>query len=295
MKTKKIFTQYVFLTVLSSIILTLCNSAHAKTSLWKVSKDNNYLYIGGTIHILGKNDYPLPPEYEKSYKDSKTVILETDLQKMESLDFQMKMIDTLSYQNSETIKDHLNKETLSELENYLKKNNIPLFTVQKFKPGMIVSLLTVTELKKLGIDSEGVDSFFNSKAIKDQKGLGELETIEEQLSFLSSMGEKNTNEFILYTLRDLKEFPKLFSDLKNAWLTGDMSTMNTIGIQPMLKDFPETYETLIKKRNNAWVPKIEAMFKTNEVEMVLVGALHLAGPDSVLTQLESLGYKIEQF
>lgn len=295
MKTKHTKPSRFFLALVCSIIFMSSFPVFAKTSLWKVSKGDDYLYIGGTIHMLGKNDYPLPVEYENSYKDAQSVILETDLQKMENLDFQMSMINSLSYKNGETIKDHISDKTLKNLETYLKNNGIPLFTVQNFKPGMLVTFLTVMELQKLGIDSEGVDSFFNKKALSDKKPLGELETVEEQLSFLVSMGENDTNEFIQYTLRDMKELPNIFALLKNAWFTGDMNTMNEIGIKPMMKDFPKLYLSLIQKRNNAWIPKIEAMFKTKDIEMVLVGALHLAGPDSVLTQLESRGYKLEQY
>jgi uncharacterized protein YbaP (TraB family) len=36
------------------------------------------------------------------------------------------------------------------------------------------------------------------------------------------------------------------------------------------------------------------MLETKEIEMVLVGALHLAGSDSVLNQLKADGFTIEQ-
>lgn len=292
MKTKH---THLFLTLLSIIIFTISSPIFAKTSVWKVSKGDDYLYIGGTIHILGKSDYPLPIEFENSYKDVKAIILETDMQKMQSMDFQMKMIDMLSYKNGEKIQDHISKATLKSLEEYLSANGVPLFTVQNFKPGMLVSMLSVIELQKLGINAEGVDNFFNNKALNDKKTLGKLETVEQQLSFLSTMGDQDTNGFIQYSLRDLKQFPTVFKSLKNAWLEGDMVEMNKIGIQPMMNEFPDTYKSLIINRNNAWIPKIEGMIKTKEIEMILVGALHLAGPDSVLTQLEARGYEVKQY
>ena len=109
------------------------------------------------------------------------------------------------------------------------------------------------------------------------------------------MGDTDPDEFIQYSLQDLKELPSIFAALKSAWLTGDMKKMAEVGIEPMLKDFPDTYKSLIFNRNKAWIPKIETMLKTKGIEMVLVGALHLAGPDSVLKQLEMLGYEINQY
>ena len=55
------------------------------------------------------------------------------------------------------------------------------------------------------------------------------------------------------------------------------------------------YKSLIADRNDAWLPKIEAMLKTREVEFVLVGALHLAGDDGLLSQLATRGYKVRQY
>ena len=77
----------------------------------------------------------------------------------------------MSYKNGEKIQDHLSKDTLKKLKDYLSANNVPLFTVQNFKPGMIVSMLTIIELGKLGVESEGVDLFFNNKALKIKKRL----------------------------------------------------------------------------------------------------------------------------
>ncbi|MFT7259602.1 MAG: hypothetical protein ACI9MS_001464, partial [Glaciecola sp.] len=51
---------------------------------------------------------------------------------------------------------------------------------------------------------------------------------------------------------------------------------------------------LIIQRNNNWMPKIMAMLKDKPTELVLVGAAHLAGKDSLFAKLEAKGYKIEK-
>ncbi|MCK5120492.1 MAG: TraB/GumN family protein, partial [Methylococcales bacterium] len=54
----------------------------SETSLWRVSKGKSELFIGGTIHILSANDYPLPVEFERAYKMSDQIVFETDLAAM---------------------------------------------------------------------------------------------------------------------------------------------------------------------------------------------------------------------
>ncbi len=283
------------LIALSSTLLALSFPASAKSSLWKVSKGDDHLFIGGTVHMLSKSDFPLPPEFEDIYKQSEQLIFETDMKKLQDPAIQIKMMQTMTYQDGSILKDHLKPETYKALEDYASTAGIPMLMINNFKPGMAATMLTMLELKKLGVDSEGVDAFYNNKASNDNKTLGKLETVDSQIKFLASLGENDPDGFIMYTLRDMKKLPQIFGDMKTAWKTGDIQKLKDIGIAPIKSEFPDIYQNLIVKRNNAWIPQIEAMMKTKEIEMILVGALHLAGDDSVLAQLKNLGYTIEQY
>ena len=52
-------------------------------------------------------------------------------------------------------------------------------------------------------------------------------------------------------------------------------------------------QILLQDRNNLWMPKIEALFQSAEVEFVLVGAMHMIGQGGILQRLEAKGYKVE--
>lgn len=73
-----------------------------------------------------------------------------------------------------------------------------------------------------------------------------------------------------------------------------MSAMADISLNEFKQDYPDIYNTLLVKRNQNWLPKLEKMMTTPEKEFVLVGALHLAGEDSVLQRLEQKGYTVEK-
>ncbi len=280
------------ITALVCTLLTL--PAYSKSPLWQVSKGDDTLYIGGTVHVLSSSDFPLPSAFDEAYNNSETVVLETDMQRMKSPTVQAMIASKMSYTDGSTLKAHLKPATYAALEAYLEKTGIPAITFSGFKPAMVSMMLTMMELRKLGISGAGVDQFFASKATDDHKTLGKLETVEQQINFLAKMGESDPDEFMLYTLKDLASLEEGFNAIKQAWRNGDTDKLAELAITP-LKKFPDAYDSLIVKRNKAWVPQIEEMLKTKEVEMVLVGALHLAGDDSVLKQLEALGYKVEQF
>ena len=82
--------------------------------------------------------------------------------------------------------------------------------------------------------------------------------------------------------------------MKQAWRRGNLAQLKAVGITPFKNEFPDIYQALIVDSNNAWLPTIEAMVKTSEVECVLVGALHLAGDDGLLAQLVARGYRVSQ-
>ena len=161
-----------------------------------------------------------------------------------------------------------------------------------FKPGMVVTMMTMLELKRLGIDGVGVDAYYSARAIEDRKKLGELEPVETQIAFLANMGAGQENEMLSFSLSDVEQLPVMMKSMKDAWRRGDMEKLEKLGISELKKDFPEVYKALLLDRNNAWMPQIEAMARTKEIELVLVGALHLAGRDGLLAQLKARGYKI---
>jgi len=107
------------------------------------------------------------------------------------------------------------------------------------------------------------------------------------------MGQGQEDAFINYTLNEMKNMEAMLDQLKAAWRHGDLPELNNIAIKPLKKDFPKLYQAMLVKRNNAWLPQIEEMLTTGEVELILVGALHLAGQDGLLTQLENAGFKVE--
>lgn len=277
-----------------TLVTLFSGSLYSETSVWRVSHGANQLFIGGTIHILGAADYPLPAEFDYAYQQSDRLVLETDMEKLQDPDFQRVMMRALSYSDGRNLKSVLSAETFQLLEDYCNSRGIPTDNLLPFKPGMVATTLTILELQRLGLGGVGVDAYFNARAIKDRKELGQLETVESQLAFISSMGQGQEDDLIAYTLEDIKNLPALMGELKQTWRKGDLSSLERVNIIPFKRDFPKIYQTMLVDRNNAWIPQIEAMLRTREVEFILVGALHLVGEDGLLEHLSKRGYEVEK-
>jgi uncharacterized protein YbaP (TraB family) len=86
----------------------------------------------------------------------------------------------------------------------------------------------------------------------------------------------------------------MWPNLLNAWRTGDLDTLNEIGVERMQRDFPAMYDVFLAERNKRWMSDIKRMLASPEVEFMLVGVLHMAGNDGLIELMQRAGYTIEQ-
>ncbi len=282
------FRLLVFITSLISGV------AVADASVWRVSKGDHQLFIGGTIHVLQEQDYPLPPEFERAYVQAEKLVFEVDLAQAGSLAFQQELMQAALYDDGSTLVSHVRPSTFRQLEVFMQRRSMALEHFTSFKVGMLVLILTINELNRHGIEGEGVDQYFSARAAQDSKPIISLESIEQQIQFLANMGKGEEDELVLQTIEELNNLGAEFSALKSAWQRGDTQALVTLGLEDF-KKFPAAYQSMLVNRNRAWLPKIEALLEDQVVEYVLVGVLHLVGEDSVLAMLEARGYQVEQY
>lgn len=279
---------------LSFICIFLMSSISLADPVWKVTHEQNTVYVAGTIHTLTPEDYPLPASFEAAYNNADILVFETDLAEMNTPEGQALLMQSILYADGKNLQNVLSPAVYQELAQFLQSRGGDINRMAQFKPGMLSVLLTLEELKRLNQLGQGVDDFFDQRAQADKKTRLFLETIEQQLGFLANMGEGQEDRFILYSIRELESLSSVMAQLKAAWRQGDNLTLEKIGINEWREDFPIIYQNLLVRRNNAWIPQIEAMLNTNPTEAVLVGALHLVGNEGVLQQLRDRGYKVEQ-
>jgi uncharacterized protein YbaP (TraB family) len=276
------------------VLLFLNVRAVADTSVWVASSGASKVYLGGTVHLLRPSDYPLPAEYEQAYNDSERLFFETDIGSMNDLAVQASMLQQLTYNDSRTLQTVLSEEAYTALSDHLSSVGMPIMMMEKFKPGLIVTTLQLLEFQNMGFTPQGVDVYFNNRALGDGKAVGELETVEAQINYLANMGEGNESEFILLSLRDLEEIATSMEGLIGAWREGDMNELSELFIEDMQSESEDLYNALLVERNRNWLPVIESLFSEGNNEFVLVGAAHLVGEDGLLRMLEERGYQVEQ-
>lgn len=294
--------KFIYAALATSIVfgLTECSaqkknasSTKSKTSVWKASKNGKSIFLGGTVHLLRKEDYPLPKAFMKAYKSSDVLTFETDTKALSDPNLASMVMQKGMYQDGKTLESVLSKEVYEQLRIASRKQGVPIGVLTKMKPGLVITTLSAMQLRKAGLGQDGVDIFFTNKGEEDKKEIQQLESVASQIDRITEMGEGQEDEFVKYSLQDMVGMKEKMDLLIDSWKKGDAKSMEQ-EIVDMKKDYPETYTSLLVERNNNWMPRILSYLENGTKAFVLVGALHLYGDDGLLNLLRKQGYQIEQ-
>jgi hypothetical protein len=190
--------------------------------------------------------------------------------------------------------DTIGPQTRRRLEDKLAETGVPGAAVAGFRPWMIALTLSALEFQRLGFDPNlGVDMHFFNKAKAGQKRIAALETVEFQLQLLAGMNAAAEEAFLALTLQDLAQVPELASTMVGLWRSGDAPGLQQL-LFKTIDQHPDVRDRMLVQRNRAWAGKIEDLIRQGEPALVIVGAMHLIGPGSVVELLQARGYRVEQ-
>ena len=279
----------------SVILLLCCTVAQADSAIWRVSKGADQVLIGGTVHLLPPAQYPLPAEFDAAFLRSDVLVLETDLAPMQDPARAAVLQQQLLYPAGTRLSSKLSDKTQGQLLDILQRHRLTLPQIDQFKPGMLVTQLTLLELQQHQFTSPGVDQHYLTLAQQQNKTLKYLEPIEFQLNLLASLGEGREDVFLQHALADVSDTADMMGKALSAWRSGDLTAVEQLVLAPVKAADAQTYQQMFVARNQAWLPQIQALFGNKEQELVLVGLGHLAGTEGVLALLQQAGYQVEPF
>ena len=122
--------------LLIALIFT-ASAANAKTSLWEVSNGSHRLYLGGTIHMLSRTDFPLPSEFDSAYQSADRLVFETDLLQLAQPQFQQMLLKKVSLPKPRTLKSVLQPETYRKVTAFLAQRGLTISSFDQMKPSMV--------------------------------------------------------------------------------------------------------------------------------------------------------------
>jgi uncharacterized protein YbaP (TraB family) len=284
--------------VLAALLLS-CFSASAaddggKHFLWRVSKGDASMYLTGSIHVLRKSDYPLPDALESAFKSCDGLVEEIDLTHFDPDAAQLEMMRLGSYPAGHSLKTDLPPDIYQRVSGLAKQQKVDMDMLEPMKPWLASIVLLDNQLVAKGYDpTSGVDIHFADEAEAAHKPVIGLEKASFQLGLLAQLPDQAQQAMLLQSLDQAGSVHDDMEDMMSAWHHGDTADLES-ELKREFGPYPDIYKTVLVQRNQNWIPQLEKLAGSGKQYFVVVGALHLVGPDGVLASLEKDGYRIEQ-
>jgi uncharacterized protein len=282
---------------LGAAALLWLGSAGADTplhSLWQLHGKHNTVYVLGSIHTLRAADYPLAPAVMDAYRDSKALIMEINLDELDSAEIQSEMMQSAALPPGRSLTEILGPSRRARADSLAHDVGLDLSMFDQFAPWFAAEAISQLQLMQLGFDPQsGVEMFFKGRAQADGKSIAGLETAHEQLALFQNMPLEEQAAYLMSSLEQAHELPKEVDEMVHAWQRGDTAWFQSEIKSDLGKD-PALYQSFVVARNRKWISKIEALLDGDKNYLIIVGTAHLVGRDGVIELLKKDGIGAEQ-
>lgn len=287
--------------IVCSVALVACANAKPSTpAIWKACDSDNCLYLLGSFHALKPSDYPLSQVVQDAYTDAELLAFEVAPEQLQSIDLARQMQQAGFLPASENLQQHLPEKTWQLLLQWMQRNpSYRVEVVQRLKPWYIALIISNSQSQSEGFKAEqGVDQHFmgQAQASNIKKPSIGLEQAQQQIGLFDGMSMNTQIELLQESLQPADTQKSELNKLHELWKVGDVPGMEKIVVHKMKQEYPDLYKRINVERNNAWLPKLQNLLDKNSEQdvLVVVGALHLIGPDGLVRKLKAKGYKLER-
>ncbi|ANC87714.1 TraB/GumN family protein [Sphingomonas sp. NIC1] len=265
----------------------------ADPALWVVKGKQTTIYLFGTIHVLKPGltwfDEAVKSAFDKA-DEVKLEIVMPDQATMQGL----VQATAIAPAGTPPLTQRLPEGKRAAFTKAVTDLGLPANALDRFKPWLAATQLSVAPLSKLGYDSaNGPEEVITEAAKQAHKPLSGLETPQQQLGFFGSLSDKAQLQFLESTVDELPTLDKQMASMVDEWARGDPEALAR-EMNDELKSSPEVAKVLLVDRNRNWAQWIKQRMTKPGTVFIAVGAGHLAGPDSVQAQLAKLGLKAER-
>jgi uncharacterized protein YbaP (TraB family) len=268
--------------------------AAADPAAWRVAgKSGGEVVLLGSMHVLRPSDYPLPPAVDALVDGADGIVMEIDLDDVDAA-AQQRILFEATLPQGTVLADVLDEDVYAEVELEMRELGVELKQLEHFEPWFLAMTALDLGMRKIGFQPErGVEQYVLGRARAAGKEIVGLETLAFQIGLFDALPRAQQQAMLEQTLAEIDEGAAVLGEMVAAWRAGELESLSA-ELLDEFDAFPGLYETLVTKRNTAWVPPLESMLADGRRHLVVVGALHLVGPDSVIELLQQRGHDVER-
>ena len=267
-------------------------TAKAQPPIWVVHGPHATVVLFGSVHLLAPGLDWEPMALKDALAKADDLWFEIPINPAEALSAQQYAIKRGLLPEGQTLSAELTPADRDRLANAAKICGLPLSLLDRLRPWYADLALSVasTKLADAGGDN-GVEQILSAAnpTIKRQA----FETVSQQIGFLADVSEKDQIDSLRETMGEVKDGPAFYKRMVDAWLSGDTKAIVKEALAPMIKEAPGEYRALLVDRNKRWIAPIEQRLAGQGEAVMVVGAGHLVGPDSVVALLRRDGFQVD--
>ena len=282
------------LVLISATVQARENTFDNTLPLWQLDGIDNKIFLLGSIHVLRKQDHPLPERFDAVFEEAETIIMELDMDDVDPIATQREVLELGMIHDGGTLESLMGPEFYRQAKANADAANIDLAMLAQSEPWYAAITTELLSVMRLGFNPRyGIEMYITGKAKAQKKEILGLETNRQQLEFFDELSLEAQSRYLIQSLSDAAGAKEAMGEIIDAWRHGDIEFLED-NLLSTLQKFPEVYEALLKRRNQAWIEPIEALLNADDDYLIVVGAAHLIGEDSVLALLEQRGISATQ-
>ncbi len=265
-------------------------------AIWRFADEDNTVWIFGSIHYLKPGLPWRRPELDAALAEAEVVFFEIALTPRNAVELERLTIAAGLNPPGERLSDSLSEAGKARLDAVLAEIGVSRQWVDQLRPWLALLELDFAIASAEGARvEEGVDDVLERAAADAAKEIRSFETPAEIVGALSDIPLEVQFEILEASLAAYERYPNFGAELEAAWLSGDVERQAELLALSAEVTPPIFDERLLKNRNIAWVRQIDAFMAGSDDALIVVGALHMVGPDSLIHLLEARGYVIERY
>jgi len=261
-------------------------------ALWEVSDADSKVWLFGSVHVLPSTVTWRTATFDAALGASTHIYFEADVGPLGIIALVIKSIALGMSRASDDWVSTLSKDEQAKLTEALKPLGLSLEQARLETPWLLAAQIEGEGSLPRDYDpSKGVDMLLQWELPKERKAY--FETVAQQMDILSAGTEAEQVNRLRRALAGGHDTSDDLRDLVSAWQIGDVAHLDEM-IKNELATDPGFANSLLYDRNRNWVPTIEKLLATNEEDLIVVGAAHLAGDGSVLDLLAKAGFSVKR-
>lgn len=270
--------------------------------LWKIEKEGlapSYLF--GTMHVTDPRVTTLPEAARQVFDKSGTVVIETTevLDQSKMMSVFVERPDLMMFMDGTTLDSLLTPADREIVDKALKVRGIPPASVAKMKPWIISAMvaLPACELERKAAGAPVLDVKLAEEAKATGKALEGLETAADQLAAMASLPMDFHVKGLVETLKLGSRMDDVVETMIVLYQQGETGIFWPLfrAVLPSGEDDEAGYAafeaTMVSARNKTMVERAETILQRGNA-FIAVGALHLPGPEGLISLLKKDGYTV---